>query len=86
MKWPKVRKQFPDRWVLFEAISAKSTNQQRQVEELAVISDFDDTNCAWQAYKEHHLADPSREYYIYHTSHEHLEIIEQPFTGVRGLQ
>lgn len=22
MKWSKVRKQFPDRWVLFEAISA----------------------------------------------------------------
>jgi len=86
MKWPKVRSQFPNRWVLFEALSAKSIDKTRQIEDLAVISDFQDTNQAWQAYKEHHLADPQREYYIYHTSHENLEIIEQPFSGVRGLQ
>jgi hypothetical protein len=86
MKWPTVRNQFPNRWVLFEAISAKSINKKRQVDELAVVSDFEDTDQAWQAYKQHHLSEPNREYYIYHTSHEMLEIIEQPFTGVRGLQ
>jgi hypothetical protein len=62
MKWSTVRNQFPNRWVLFEAIAAKSINKKRLVDELAAVSDFEDTSHAWQAYKEHYLSEPNREY------------------------
>lgn len=84
MKWSNIREKYPDRWVLIEALSAKSFNRKRHIEEMSVLSDFIETKDAWSAYKKHHLAEPSREYYIFHTSNEFLEILEQPFTGVRG--
>lgn len=41
------------------------------------------TTFAWKEYKKLHLADPSREYYIFHTDHETIEVKEQKFIGVR---
>ena len=84
MNWASIREKYPDRWVLVEALSAKSQDRKRYIEEMSVLSDYDETKDAWNAYKEHHLADPTREYYIFHTSNEVLEVLEQPFTGVRS--
>jgi hypothetical protein len=84
MKWSTIREKYPDRWVLVEALSAKSLERQRHIEEMSVLSEYNDTKEAWNAYKKHHLTEPSREYYIFHTSNEVLEVLEQPFTGVRG--
>ncbi len=84
MKWTSVREKYPNRWVLVESLNAKSIDRKRYIEEMAVLYDYDKTKDAWSAYKEHHLSDPTREYYIFHTSNELLEVIEQPFTGVRG--
>ncbi|WP_170008549.1 hypothetical protein [Bacillus fonticola] len=83
MKWAQVRKQYPEQWVLVEAISAYSENSFRHLDELSVISNFPDSTMAWKEYKKLHLAEPSREYYIFHTDHETLEIKEQKFMGVR---
>ncbi|MDC3418081.1 hypothetical protein [Aquibacillus salsiterrae] len=83
MKWEQVRKQFPKQWVLVEAISAYSDNSIRYPEELSVISNFPDSTTAWKEYKKLHLAEPSREYYIFHTDIEKLEVEEQKFIGVR---
>ncbi|MED4229320.1 hypothetical protein [Neobacillus cucumis] len=83
MKWEQVREQFPEQWVLVEAIAAYSENSIRHLEELSVISNFPDSTIAWKAYKKLHLADPSREYYIFHTDHETIEVKEQKFIGVR---
>jgi hypothetical protein len=51
---------------------------------MSVISDFPDSREAWQSYKKHHLIDPKREFYIFFTGNEIIEVIEQPFMGIRG--
>jgi hypothetical protein len=83
MKWEQIREQYPEQWVLVEAISAYSKNSIRHIEELAVISNFPESTPAWKEYKKLHLADPSHEYYIFHTDHETIEVKEQKFIGVR---
>lgn len=84
MNWPIIREKYPDRWVLVEAIKANSKNRKRHIDEMAVLFDYSETKDAWNAYKKHHLAEPDREFYIFHTSNESLEVLEQPFTGVWG--
>ena len=83
MKWEQVREQYPEKWVLLEAISAYSLNSIRSFEELSVISYFPDSTLAWKEYKKLHLAEPTREYYIFHTDHKTIEVKEQKFIGVR---
>ncbi|MCC3359020.1 hypothetical protein [Bacillus sp. REN16] len=83
LKWEKIREQYPEQWVLVEAISAFSKNSTRYFEELSVISNFPESTIAWKEYKKLHLNDPSREYYIFHTDHETIEVKEQKFIGVR---
>lgn len=85
MKWQTIREQFPNRWVLVEALSTQSKGNIRVLEEMAVISEFNETHQAWQAYKKYHLSNPSREYYIFHTVNTNIEVTEQPFTGVRRV-
>ena len=69
--------------MLVEAISAYSKNSIRYLEELTVISNFPESTCAWKEYKKLHLAEPSREYYIFHTDHKTIEVKKQKFIGVR---
>lgn len=83
MKWEQVRKQYPEQWVLIEAISAHTENSIRYPDELSVISYFPDSTTAWKEYKKLHLAEPTREYYIFHTDKETFEVEEQKFIGVR---
>lgn len=85
MDWNSVRNQYPDRWVLIEALSTHSKDNKRDIVEMSVVSNFTETDQAWQDFKKHHMSNPTREYYIFHTSNQDLEIIEQPFTGIRGL-
>lgn len=79
LKWKQVREQYPEQWVLVEAIK----NSTRYFNELSVISNFPESTYAWKEYKKLHLADPSREYYIFHTDHPTIEVKEQNFIGVR---
>lgn len=86
MKWSSIREIYPDRWVLVEALSAISQNNIRHIEELSVVSDFLNPKEAWDQYKIKHRVNPSREFYVFYTGNENIEVIEQPFTGIRGLQ
>ncbi|ULO08546.1 hypothetical protein H1230_07000 [Paenibacillus sp. 19GGS1-52] len=86
MDWPTVREKYPGKWVLVEALSTQSLNHKRSINNMSVISDFLIPKEAWSSYKKLHLSDPSRELYVFYTSNEHIEVIEQPFTGIRGLQ
>lgn len=83
MKWEQVREQYPKQWVLVEAISAYSKDSVRHLEELSVISNFSESTSAWKEYKKLHIANPSREYYIFHTDHKTIEVKEQKFIGIR---
>ncbi|WP_449354875.1 hypothetical protein ACUL41_00885 [Virgibacillus natechei] len=76
MKWEEVREQFPNSCVLVEAIKAETCGEQREIEELAVISHFKDGNDAWKAYKKIHAEDRSRELYIFHTNNADITVLD----------
>ncbi|MCM2996149.1 hypothetical protein M3647_01535 [Paenibacillus cellulositrophicus] len=86
MKWSNVRDIYPNRWVLVEALATHSNNHRRIIEEMSVVSEYDDPKDAWASYKKLHLSEPTRELYIFYTGNEYIEVIEQPFTGIRGLR
>ncbi|WP_024630352.1 MULTISPECIES: hypothetical protein [unclassified Paenibacillus] len=79
-----IREIYPNRWVLVEALATQSTNHIRTIEEMSVVSDYDDPKRAWASYKKLHLSEPTRELYVFYTGNEFIEVIEQSFTGIRG--
>ncbi|QZY54389.1 hypothetical protein [Crassaminicella profunda] len=83
MKWQDVRNQYADRWVLVEALKANSIDNKRVIQDMSVISNHTNSTSAWKEYKSLHLSNPSRELYIFYTSNEEIEVIEQRFMGVR---
>ncbi|WP_152400471.1 hypothetical protein [Paenibacillus cellulositrophicus] len=86
MKWSNVRNIYPNRWVLVEALATHSNNHQRTIEEMSIVSEYDDPKDAWASYKKLHLSEPTRELYIFYTGNEYIEVIEQSFTGIKGLR
>jgi hypothetical protein len=40
MKWSEVRRQFPNRCVLIEALKAETKGKERNIHEMSVIGDF----------------------------------------------
>lgn len=83
MRWRQAREQFPDSWLLIEAISARSDQDRREVDELAVVGTFVDSAEAMRRYLELHRAEPQRELYVAHSSREELEIEERRWVGAR---
>ncbi len=83
MKWSEIRDQYPERWVLVEALKAESSNNKRTIYEMSVISDFENSTEAWKGYKELHLKNRTRELYIFHTSKVDIDVEEQNFMGVK---
>lgn len=84
MNWAEVRKKYPNTVVLVEAVSVHSKNHKRLIEQMAVIDEYTSTSEAWSAYKALHFEFPEREFYLFHTSKEEIEVDEQRFSGVRG--
>lgn len=83
MKWSDITKIYPNRLVLVEAIKAKSQDRKRRIEEMSVVQEYTTSQEAWEGYKAYHKEDPSRELYIFHTSKENVEVVEEFFSGVR---
>ncbi len=86
MKWEDVRNQYPDQWIVFEALQAHTDQDTRYVDELAVIDRFSDSRDAMRRHHELHKANLTREYYFFHTSRVELQIIERKWSGIRGLR
>jgi|GEM_PF-684384 hypothetical protein len=75
MTWQEIREQYPNRWVVVEAINAYTEDDQRVILELELVAAFaEDWKPAWDKYKEVHFADRWREYYYLHTRREKLNI------------
>jgi hypothetical protein len=75
MDWQTIRKQYPHRWLVVEAIDARTEGGKRIIDHLEVIETFaDDYKPAWQCYLRLHEADRWREYYFLHTDREELNI------------
>ncbi len=84
MIWADIRKIYPEQWVLIEAIDARTEGDKRIVEQMDVIGSFaDDGDSAFQRYTELHKLHKEREYYIYHTSNDALNIGVKKWLGVR---
>lgn len=45
MKWDDARKQYPEQWVLFEALLAHTDHNHRHVDDMAVIDFFGRSRC-----------------------------------------
>lgn len=86
MKWKQVRETYPKKWLLFEAIKAHSKADQRIVDQIAVIGVFTTSQTALKKYAKLHRESPARELYVFHTSHEKLQILERRWIGIRGLR
>ncbi|MCE7990037.1 MAG: hypothetical protein DYG89_53510 [Caldilinea sp. CFX5] len=80
-----MRKHYPEKWLLVEAIEAHSDAGKRVLEQLAVIDSFPNSATALKRYQQLHRAMPAREYYVFHSSRETLEVIERRWIGVRGV-
>lgn len=85
MTWDEIRKAFPDRWLLVEALQAHSANRKRIVEKLAVLGSYDDWHPAWDEYRRLHRQQRDRELMVLHTDRERLDITESYWFGVRPL-
>ena len=84
MIWNEVKKAYPSQWILIEAINARTEGDKRIVEQMDVIDSFgEDGDSAFQKYIEFHKIHKEREYYIYHTSNENLNIGVKKWLGVR---
>lgn len=86
MKWREIRSHYPQRWLLIEAIKARSENDKRILEQLAVVGQFPDSTTALRSYQQLHCEEPERELYVFHTSRETLEITERQWLGIRLTQ
>ena len=76
MQWQEIRKHYPARWLLVEALDAHSEAGKRVVEELAVVNTYGDAQAAMQEYAQLHRQSPARELYVLHTDRPVLDIDE----------
>lgn len=83
MEWNEIRRTYPHRWLLVEALEAHSQSGKRILDELAVVDSFPDGLAAMKGYKELHHRAPNRELYVLHTDREDLDIGELSWLGLR---
>lgn len=83
MCWDEVRKSYPDRWLVIEAIDAKTEGKKRVIDKIAVVEVFTESIEALKMYIQLHRAEPIREMYVVHTSRNELDIEEIYWAGVR---
>lgn len=84
MLWPEICKAYPNRWLIVEALEARTMpNNRRVLNRLAVIESCSDGKAAMQRYRLLHQQYPQREFYFAHTSRAELEIRERHWAGIR---
>ncbi len=84
MQWQEVRAHYPQQWLLLEAVKAHSEGDQRILDQLAVLDAFHDSATALSAYARIHREVPQREFYVFHTSRDTLDIRERQWLGIRS--
>ena len=84
MRWSDVRENYKNKWIVLEALKAKSEKGKRIIEDLAIIEVFDNGSEALKSYSFWHKKDKSKEMYVYNTANETLDIEERLWVGVRS--
>ena len=85
MQWQDIRRHYPDKWLLIEAIKAHSENDRRVLDDIAVLEAFEDSDAAMRGYAGLHREAPQRELYVFDTDREELDIRERRWLGIRGV-
>lgn len=83
MQWSEIRTRYPKRWLVVEALDARSEGEKRILHQLAVLDSFNYSIEAFRKYQELHRQSPDREFYVFHTSREELDVTERRWLGVR---
>ena len=83
MQWSEIRANYPNRWLIIDALEANTSDQQRNLTGIAVVETcLDDAN-AMSRYRQLHREYPTRELYFVHTSREQLSVQERRWLGIR---
>ena len=79
MKWQQVREQYPNKWLLLEAVDPQITENQWIVNDMLVLHSFDGGQIAFKTYGDWQQKYPKRDLFIFHSSRENIEIgVRQP--------
>lgn len=85
MQWQDIRQHYPQQWLLLEATQAHTEANKRILDHLVVLDTFPDSVMAMKRYAQIHHDAPDREYYVFHTGRERLDITERAWIGIRGM-
>jgi hypothetical protein len=83
MRWPEIHTTYPNQWLVIEALTAHTENNQRHLERIAVVETCPNGATAMRRYRDLHQQYPLREFYFVHTEREELKIEEQQWLGIR---
>ena len=86
MNWNEIREQYPQKWLVVEALKARTKANQRVLTQLAVLGSFSNSQAALRKYAQFHERSPERELYVFHTSRERLNVTERMWLGVRAAR
>lgn len=84
MRWPEVRAAHPDRWLVIEALEARTVGNRRIFDRIAVIDTCPDGRTTMKRCGELHRQHPEREFCFVHTTNAELDIEERRWIGIRG--
>jgi hypothetical protein len=84
MDWQRARELYPGRWLVVEALEARSDGGWRSVEDLAVVDVLGEPREAMERYLSLRRQHPERELYVVHAERERLDIEERRWVGVRS--
>lgn len=83
MQWSEIRANYPNQWLIIDALEANTSDQQRNLTGIAVVETCSDGANAMSRYRQLHKEYPTRELYFVHTSREQLAVQERRWLGIR---
>jgi hypothetical protein len=84
MLWSDVCKDFPDHWVVIEALSSHQVDDEKTIDEVMVLDAYANSADAWHHFKQVKQLKPLRDFLIASTVNEALKIKVQRWVGIRG--
>ena len=83
MRWAEIREQYPNQWLIVDALEAHTEGDRRKLDQMTVVEVCSDGAAALSRYQELHRQHPQREFYFVHTAREELDIRERYWLGLR---
>ena len=85
MTWEQIRTTYPDRWVLMEALDARTEGDRRVFCELSVLDTVDNNTNVFPRYNEYRKRFPNREIIFYHASNAQMDVQVRVVPGFRNI-